>query len=117
MAACLLTIFHKQIPLVDSALLSLLVRQSVRPPIGDGGMHARPGQARPRFISVHISLTSGCQGLLLHRYFTGSGYLLHQPSPQNRPKKKKTLWEAVTHANVRGVSPAPRHIWHPLRNV
>lgn len=39
--------------------------------------------ASARFIGVHISLTSGCKGLLLHRYLTGSGY-----TPPLRPAEE-----------------------------
>lgn len=65
---------------------------SVRPSVCPSGSSCwglrNACQARPRFIGVHISLTSGCQGLLLHRYFTGSGYVHHHPILPGGKKKK-----------------------------
>lgn len=84
----LLTDLHKQTPPVYSPQLRLLVRPSARRGRVVGGPR-NACQARPRFIGVHISLTSGCQGLLLHRYFTGSGYLHHHPIPPDGKKEKK----------------------------
>lgn len=61
--------------------------------------------ASARFIGVHISLTSGCKGLLPHRYFTSSGYT----SPIH-PQRER---ERETESNQRGEravkSPARSH--------
>lgn len=76
--------------------------------------------ASASFIGVHISLTSGCKGLLLHRYFTSSGYTppIH---PQREQNGGVTLPETVllSRMQIKKCIKSPQHHipWHPLRIV
>lgn len=96
---------------------------SVRPLVRvqlSGAEECVPGQA-PVYWSSHqpdLRVSAAVASPLLHQL----RFLRHHPiAPrwQGKKQQKKRTWEAATHANggVRGVSPAPRHIWHPLRNV
>lgn len=53
------------------------------------------------FIGVHISLTSGCKGLLLHRYLTSSGY-----TPPIHPHRKQ---KGGDHMQIEKRVKSPQH--------